>query len=439
MNVLHFKDVNFQCLIVTHEKERKDGEITVYGPIPTYEAVDALDSVLKDAKWNKELPRDGRIVYAHAVKFHDILEGVFLGIIGDLRNLPFVKPTKPYVELKLALTMTSFVWKIRGNVVNLNQIEIISKIMEDAKKQAEASKVKPQPLIRRPRPAKFVGIPDIKAFGTYFYPPIWIGKPPGKTFKERALGSFIHPEKAFDIRYKERVLVVNEDGRIAIGEKDHLKAIRMLNEIMATGLLLGLPFLAARELEVSDSTIDSANLTITSFGMSATSLRAQLFFDSSTRVGFINRIEVEKEKLISLIREAERISQDPDVADFIVFLLEAYTCIQSSEYAQSFMISWVIIERHMFWLWEKFLKEEQIIRGRRDKLTNPAYWTLDYVLEALNLCGRLSKEDYEDLMNLKNKRNNAMHEGEMVTHDDAERCFKNAKRIVQQRSTLRHP
>ena len=437
MHFLHFANANFQHLIVTHDKERNDAEITVYGPIPTYEAVDALDSILKDPKWDKELSEEEksrRLYFAGAtMRFRDVLEPIFLNIVNELKNLPFVRPGPTMIPTKSWVTMDSFIWNIRGNIADLDYVEMVNGIMKEAKDRAEAARTETRPP--SPAPPK----PVIKGSGTYFYPPIWVGKLPKKTFRGQALGSFIFPSKAFDSKYKERVLVVNEDGFIAIGEQDILKATRLLNEIMATGLLLDLPFFAARELEVSEAEIDPSISIITSFGIRMISLRTQLFYEFPIRRETnvpIDKNEVEKEKLVGLIREAERVTQDPELADFLVLLLEAYTCLQSSEYMQSFMMSWVIIERHMFWLWEKFLREENITRTRREKLTSPAYWTADAILESLNLTRQLSLEDYNSLMDLKNKRNSIMHEGERVTRNEADTCFQIARRIVQRRSAI---
>jgi hypothetical protein len=434
MLYLHFKDVNFKYLIVTHDKERNDEDITVYGPIPTYEAVETLESILKDPKWDRELTKEEKEYLWETTNFHDILENTFLSIIDELRKSHFVKPGPTIIGSKSMLTIGSFIWHIRGNITDLKPITIVNKIIEDAKKQAEAARITVKPP--SPEPPK----PIIKCFCTFFYPPIWIGELPQKTFKEKVHSSFRIPVKAFDTKYKERVLVVNKNGLIAIGEEDHSKASRMLNEIMAIGLLFDLPFFAARELEVSNAQIDPSTLTITSWGIEMISLRSQLFGEEwmagSKSELFVDRREVEKEMLIKLIQEAQRITQDPEIADFLVFLLEAYTCLQSSEYMQSYIMSWVIIERQVFWLWEKFLREEQITHKRRDKLMNPAYWTVDAILESLNLVGQLSPEDYKELMELKNKRNDIIHEGERVSKDEAEGCFLNAKRIVQQRSAI---
>jgi hypothetical protein len=430
MLFLHFKDANFQFLIVTHDEKRKDSEITVQEAIPTCEAVDTLENILKDQKWDRELSdEEKRFVVDRTVRFSDILKDVFLGIVNQLKDLPFAKPGPTTVGHKSWLTATSFFWNIRGNIADLDHVEIASKIINEARKQAEAAKTE----AKRPPPAPEK--PSIRGSGTYLYPPIWIGQLPGQSFREQALGAFIFPQKAFDLKYKGKILVVNEDGGIAISEPDVAKATRMFNEIMATGLLLDLPFLAARELEVSDAQIDPSDFTTVSFGIRTISLRTQLFcqFAFIRSPSFIERREISKDKLVQLIQQAERNTQDYDIADFLVFLLEAYTYLQSSEYMQSFVMSWVIIERQMFWLWKKFLREEQIGRIRREKMMNPAYWTLDFVLQTLNLVGKISREDYQMSMDLKNKRNDIMHLGERVSESEAKKCFEIAKMIVQRR------
>jgi hypothetical protein len=100
---------------------------------------------------------------------------------------------------------------------------------------------------------------------------------------------------------------------------------------------------------------------------------------------------------------------------------------------QSFVLSWMIVEKNISWTWNKFLREEMITRKRRSKLTNPMLWTVDSILEALNLAGKLLSDDYTTLIVLKNKRNSIIHESERVTPDEAEGCFNAAKGIVQRR------
>jgi len=421
------KDVGIQYLICMHDDNRKDMEIEVVGPFPTYEAINTLDSILKDPKYRRKLSDvEKKRVFDQTITFAEILEGVFLGFLQEIRNKPFQKPPPTgIIGTKQMVSWESFLWIIVGNIAELDRTKVIGAIMEDARK---AAKTKAETSV--PQPPK----PEIKSCSTYFYPPIWVGKLPRKTFREKAAGSFINPEKALDLKYKGRVVVVNQDGLIAIGEESIPKATRMLNEIMATSLLISIEANAVRELEVCDATVDSSSLTITGWGTRTHTLRTQLF--PMGQVFLEGRIEIKEEHLIRVFEQAERISNEPDISDFLLFLLEAHTHLQNSEYSQSFIMSWVIIERHMLWLWNKFLKEEQMSRERRSKLTNPAYWTIDFVLEGLNIGGQLTKEEYDDLMVLKTKRNDIIHQGESAAFEEAEKSLKIAKEIVKHRSGI---
>lgn len=429
---LWFPNISRQYLICTHDSSRKDMEIQIEGPIPTYEVIDRMDSILKSSKWNRELSgKEKTYVYDKTITFLRILEDSFLNIIGEIRSHLFKKPaTTSLVGGKMMLISRDFSWRIEGNIAGIDKTKMVDKIFEEAKQEAARAKSKPP----APPPPK----PIIKSCVSYFYPPIWVGKPPSKTFKQKAHRSFIFPtEKALNLEYKGRIVIINKDGLIAIGEEDIPKATRMLNEIMATFLLMGFEASAVRELEVGTATIDSQSLTVTSWGTRTDTLRGQLAYPFRPQQQMLeNRFDVGKEDLIRVIRQAERISEDPDISDFLTFFLEAHTHLKNSEYSQSFILSWVIVERHLSWLWNKFLKEERMPRKRRDKLTNPAYWTTDFVIEGLNIGGRFSKTDYEDLMALKGKRNDIIHLGEGTTLEEAEKCFEIASDIVKQRSGL---
>ena len=431
--LLWFQDANIQYLICTHDSSRNDLEIEIEGPIPPYEAIDRLDALLKDSKWNRGLSKEEKkylYLYDKTITFSRILEGSFLGIIQEIRNRPFRKPpAASLVGSKRLLISRDFLWDIEGNIVEIDKTKMVAKIIEEAKKDVARAKAKP-PAPPSPKPL-------INSCATYFYPPIWVGKLPRKAFKEKASGSFIFPKKALNLEYKDRVLVINQNGLIAIGEENIPKATRMLNEIMATFLLTGLEASAVRELEVCDAKIDSSSLSVTQWGTRTHTLRTQRFhLFPSTQPVLEYKIEIKKEDLIRVIKQAERISKDPEISDFLTFFLEAHTHLRNSEYSQSFIMSWVIVERHLLWLWKKFLKEEQIPRKRRNKLTNPAYWTIDFVLEGLNVGGQLFQKDYDELMALKNKRNDIIHLGESTTLEEAEKCFKIARDIVKQRSGL---
>ena len=62
---------------------------------------------------------------------------------------------------------------------------------------------------------------------------------------------------------------------------------------------------------------------------------------------------------------------------------------------------------------------------------NPGVWRADIVLETLNLADNLAEREYKTLMELKRKRNSSVHEGSMITRDDASECLNLAPEILR--------
>jgi hypothetical protein len=72
------------------------------------------------------------------------------------------------------------------------------------------------------------------------------------------------------------------------------------------------------------------------------------------------------------------------------------------------------------------------VRGdRKHKLVNAGVWPADSVLETLNLAGVMAEREYKTLMELKSKRNSFVHEGSIITMDDASECLKLATEIMK--------
>lgn len=424
--LLWFQNPSTQYLIFTHDEKMKDLDLKVVGPIPTHKAIETLEAILKNPGLDRELSdEEKKFVVDKNITFAEILESLFLNIVHEIRNAPFREPVSvSLVGSKVFLTAKSFYWTIWGNIAEIDRAQLIGETVRQAKEDAarETKPASPPPISEA-----------INSHSTYFYPPIWVGKLPKKSFAEKAHGSFIFSEKALDAKYRGRVVVVNQDGLIAIGEEDISKATRFLNEIMATFAIRGFESSAIRELEVCEGKIDALSLLITSYGVRSDTQRTRLFGGLSHELILDGRIEIEKDQIIRTIKEAEKINSDPETSDFLTFLLQSNTHLKNSEYSQSFIMSWVIVERQISWLWGKFLKEEQIPRKRRDKLCNPRYWTIDFILEVLDLRGQLTKEEYVDYMDLKDKRNDMIHLGEGVSLEDAEKCYRIATDIVKKR------
>lgn len=417
--------------IFTHFSDEPDLDIRVH-EIDSNEAVEKLQEILKEAKWQKKLPEDsGRHIKDESKNvFATVVEGFFINMLRDMRgkvvNSVFGKPKElpAGVHSKTMLTRDSFVWHGFGEIEKLDVVAIVNKIIEEAKNSAK-SQPQPTPVSRPPR---------IKGFGTYFYPAIWIGKKPEPSFEEKVFESRmpLFPKKVFDAEYKGNKIVVNENGFIAIGIDDKTNALRMLNEIMGAALLFKVPFYAIRESELGDAEIDQAKLTIGSVGLSIyASLRTALFEDEwmlKPKLSYISTEtrEIQQEQLLEIIKNAEILAKDETVSELLVYLLESYTYFQGSEYNQAFIMEWMIIEKFINFLWMKKLNQMDIRGNRKDKLED---YTADQMIESLNLCGVIDKE-YSLLMEMKSKRNKFIHEGKRISKGDAQKGFDIVSSIV---------
>jgi len=356
MLFIDFREHNLQHLIVMRHDERPDCEISVFGPVALHEAVDMFGSILEDPKWGRRLAEEEDESWSgEPIFFSEALEDHLLGLYHRLRSAPFWKPTSThFVGAHILLTRDSFVWYIRGDLTELGPIEEAGKLVDRARRRLEVSRSpRGEPSLPTRR--------SIRGYGAYFYPPVWIGEPPERSFREKALGAYSPAKKVFHTEYKRRVLVVNSNGYIVIGEEDKWKAIRMLNEIFAACLLSDLPFVAVRDMDVAEAGINASTMHVGSWGSGDSPLRELLFEQEHgmLRDPFLTilpeRQIMDEKEVARLIESAEEWTVDQEVADFLVLLLESHSCLENFENRQSFLMSWMIIERHVSWLWRRFL------------------------------------------------------------------------------------
>jgi len=125
-------------------------------------------------------------------------------------------------------------------------------------------------------------------------------------------------------------------------------------------------------------------------------------------------LSIMPEGLSLLLDISEMINNEPEIIDCLRLLVESFTCIQSSQFIQSFIVSWTIIEKYLYWLWETHLREKRINRERREKLTDGSSWNISSVIEMLDVEGVITREDYKALTDLRKKRNDLIHEAEIL-------------------------
>jgi hypothetical protein len=472
VEIIEFLEPSFQILVVTHLSTIKDLEINIhtYPRLNKYEYT-KLESILKDEKWNIEIRTwtGGKKLLSEILE--DFLVRAFRRI-GDMILTAWEKPFTYTEEIAQGIGG----WLIYGDIRDKD----IERIVKDVCKEGKYKYRVPHEVakgIKAKGKDKELGFPwwcshrdfveietyeeyeelekfrvnsfqktkvaeiefGLKGYGTYFFPPIWVDQKPKATFSQRIYSGvdLIWFDKAFDIDYKGNKVVVSKDGFIAITAEDKLRAIDMLNEIMATAILLDMPLFAIRENEVGEVRIHPSDLTITWYSQELASIRTIIPTGAIMGDLLLREIPViSKDMLIKIIKQAEKWALK-DTKPLLGLLLEAYTHFANAEYTQSFIMSWTIVEWWLSKLWDDFLNEHKVSGKRREKLRSTIFWkTTDRIIEVLNLSGKIDWDEYRKLERLKDVRNEIIHKGKGATREESEECLEKSLLIIK--SMLQH-
>jgi len=425
------KGQSIQHLIALHQKTRPDKEITVIDE-PTWDVADALEKLLNDERWEANLPKPKKssgIIYTRSKRYRDIVEPAFVMIIKEIQRGVFQKPFESGKGTKLLLYERDFMWQVQ-NFTLVDPKKLVSEILADHARHQISILSKPaeEKPVEQPHEKK-----ALHGYGVYLYPPTYVGDYPTYTFREKVWGRWVWPKEACRCKYKGRDVIIRDNGFLAICEEDSRLVHRYLNEIMATGLLLGLPFYSVRSSEIADVSVDPISLTFTSWSIVP---RGYSYWQHDERIyDYENKLDpvysISVDNIQKLIVTASDVSSSEEVSDRLTLLVESYTCMSSSEYVNSFIVSWTIIERYLFTVWKSHLERKKVGRKRVDKLTEGTEWSVNVVIEALNIAGLLTNEIYTALTALRKKRNDVIHEGKGITSDDADECYLFASRFVK--------
>lgn len=433
IEIIWIAEPEFQIVVVSNFLDRKDKEIVINGPFEGHELIDAIDSLLKEPRWTKPLPvakGQAPLLPYPVVEFTtqptlaEVLSGVLYGDLETIKDSFLQRVKRPAEFGGFRLCDEAFVWLIAGKISDLPKDKIIGDFIRQAK-------FEPSTLQSTPIPT----LPQVRCLATYVYPPIRIGVPPKPTnFGEFFSGVYMYRfgQKAFETKFDNYRIIITKDGLIAITVDNRELALRIFNVIFGTAELCGVPAQAVRESEIGAITFDEATMTTMTYSMPMRTLRSMPILERrGQRLSFMSLRRVVTEDTFSeIIGKAERIYQHLDKSDELSFFLQALTHLEDTEFAQSFTMSWILVEKYLSQIWENFMREKKVYGERENKLTNPGMWSMDFVIETLNLGGVLSEQRYKLLMELKGKRNSFIHKGRAITKDDAEECLKMAKEIV---------
>jgi hypothetical protein len=137
--------------------------------------------------------------------------------------------------------------------------------------------------------------------------------------------------------------------------------------------------------------------------------------------------------LQQVLRTLERCS-DEDLMAQLRLWHAGCTHYLSGESLQAFVLGWTAIENNLRRLWADYLHRCGVAGGRTEKLTSSqGQFTIDHIIEVLNLAGRIDATRYSRLQDLRKIRNKSVHSGNAPPTDDSGRCLRMARELLAER------
>lgn len=432
LELIQFDSPLRQILLISRFKDESDLEINIHDPVPNEEILDKLAEITNNRKWEKLLePKFLRMIpdghneerhykyYLEAALINSYQNGqlnktfdsTHTGIIE--RSSPHLTDTEPNIF--------SY-WLINGSISDINTNELVESIFNDVVNNKEEIE-------------NIEENEEVEGFLSFIYPPIWLDEIPD--FKEQALKSTEqHKKLVLTLKYREPTILIYKDGGIGIIENNKSNARRILNEIMGTLVFHNIPAYSIGEYDLtyavwklpdfSLQTTSSPDFSIRSFQWIDRNNYSKVMYPYSWR----NRVQsTELEKAINLGPEFI----DNIGIDLMYLYLEAFTDLREKHYVQSFVLSWVIIERLINECWEISLKEKGLSNNRVQKLSESSDWTASIKIETINLLGLINDEEYRELSNLRKTRNDFIHKVKEISENDARKCYQWCNKLIKRK------
>ena len=111
--------------------------------------------------------------------------------------------------------------------------------------------------------------------------------------------------------------------------------------------------------------------------------------------------------------------------------LESFTHFYNSEYSQSFLFSWLIIEKYISRLFEEMLSEKEVSGKRKKKFKTQDKWSTETKIEVLNFNGIINLDEYNFFIRFNTKRNEFAHKGKTIDQKESKELFEFSENVIE--------
>ena len=418
---------NLHLLIKTHLEEFPDKQIMLY-PLKLESYLKKLENFVNDPRWEKL--NNGVTSVPNNINFKNNLENI---IINFGRRISGGEDTYPPSSIRSQSLLDNKLatWGIVGNMLEINYEKYITDQIDGYKRDYERDKNQHTKQIKEILPN------ENKGFITFFDPPIIIGEfKPTLIQKINREEHTILSKNEITKKFLDDVIIITKGGMIGIENDDKDLAKKIFNTIMSVALIFDVPADILNSSDLAETAFDNKTHNVNSYSWSdSRRLDSNLHFKNMNQLHTFHRTTISFETIMKIIDAAEIIIKNEEHVEYLKLLLSSNTQLNGGYNAQSFITSWIIIERDIYRMWVEKINSARVGRRIREDLER---WDVHKVLEILHVDKIISNDDYVELNQLQRLRNDVIHEGEEVTQKRATTCFNLARDVIKNVTNLKN-
>ena len=260
---------------------------------------------------------------------------------------------------------------------------------------------------------------------------IWIGEVPNDfSFEDYIFRTPLPSKKVIHRSVENRDILVYSDCEISFHNYENHHAINITNLCLCQLLWAGYHF----------SPIYESSITKTSYEKDSQEIifphDLWIFQESAIKIPTYGSIQGTKEIPIetfeNILENSIELSKNSELTEKIKIYFEAEEFYAKRNYSQSFVLSWILLEKYIHKKWSAHLTKKCVVgdKRRRDKLKKS--WTADVIIETMNLSDQIDNKDYLELIELKSIRNNFVHGAKVIDKKQCDRVLEFALKLLKQ-------
>lgn len=433
---LWWKEPEREHIFVFHDPRSQDLTINAVGPSSIDEMKQSMQKLLQLNYLNMKLSDDEVRAYGpeyRTMTYSQVLEDQFVWWAKQAENLEERGVDEIEGEPHVGAQMRcpgGFMWLALGNITQVNPSVLATQLISSAVKDAERDQGRPQLEIKKTENEIY-----IRGFAGRFPSRLWFGKKPQLTFEDKVRGQVVPGLLHFQDTYKQKIVVFEQMSFVFIEGEDKEECLRYVNEIAGALLLSGIG-----SFEFTKESIGQTSYQLKKFGETklyglpsdSLTMEQRRFFglDPALELDVLQSYrELPKEKLLPILRSAERSINEIGKSDHLVNLLHAYTELSMANWKEAFLDSWLVIESccRTWTLARKMPYSEAYEKSKHSaNRRSPEYAFGELALH--NLIAKRSARIFSEFYEI---RNQVMHPPFRIPdQNEAMNCFKEAKDLV---------